>query len=238
MAFHDLYHRAIQLYNEGEYALTVDLARQHLQETPDDGRFWELCGMARWQLKDFAAALEALEEASVWTPLHPQTQYVLAACYVWADLPDLAVILYEHLGEIVANTGVLAAVATRLGALGRHESALGVCRRITVLDPSHHATYFGIAYYLSCLGHPPQALIGPLAMAVDLAPHVLHYRVNLALAWSDAGVPEKAYDLLKSISLEAVSCPCCLRRMQAVFNSVSDYGRSLICRVRLSCLVQ
>jgi Flp pilus assembly protein TadD len=238
MTAHDLYTSALQLYNEGEYALTVDQARQLLQEAPKDGRFWHLCGMACWQLKDFVGALEALEEASLWTPLHPQAQYALAACYVWAGLPDLAGTLYEHLGGILEDTRALAAIATHLGAMERYEAALHVCRRITVLNPGHHAAFFGIAYYLSRLGCSPLALVGPLAMALDLAPRVLHYRVNLALAWSDAGLREQAYDLLKSVSLEAISCPCCLRRMRDIFDSVGDAGRSLLCRVRLSCLLQ
>lgn len=238
MAFHDYYHRVVQLYNEKEYALAVDLARQFLQVAPDDGQLWQLCGTACWRLNDFAGALEALEEASVLTPLHPLAQYALAACYVWADLPDLAGVIYEHLGDTVEDASLLAMVAKSFGTLGQHEAALHVCRRIVALDPTYHTAFFGIAYYLGCLGHQPLTLIGPLAMAVGLAPQVLHYRINLALAWSDAGAAEEAYDLLKSVSVEAVNCPCCLRRMQGVFDAVGDCGRSLTCRVRLSCLLQ
>jgi len=238
MTFDDRYNRVVQVYDEGEYALAVNLARQYLQESPDDGRLWQICGTACWNLKDFDGALEALEEATALVPLHPLAQLALAACYVRKDKQDLACVIYEHLGEIVASTEMLSAIATRLGAMGRYEAALRVCCKIKDLDPSHHQAFFGVAYYLSRLGNPPEALIPSLAMAMDLAPHIQHYRINLAFALSQSGRHDEAHELVKAVPLEAVSCPCWLRRMQQIFQRVGDHGRSLVCKVRLSCLLQ
>jgi Flp pilus assembly protein TadD len=234
----DHYHRVVQLYDEGEYALAADLARHHLQESPEDGRLWQIYGTACWNRRDFDSALEALEQATALVPLHPLAQLALAACYVCKGEQDLACVIYEHLGENVAGTEMLSTVAARLGALGRHEGALRVCCKITDLDPSHHQAFFGVAYYLSRLGNPPEALIPPLAMAMDLAPHIHHYRINLAFALAQAGRQDQAHELLKVVPLEAVRCPCWMRRMQAIFESVGDHARSLVCQVRLSCLLQ
>jgi Flp pilus assembly protein TadD len=238
MTFDDHYNRVVQLYDEGEYALAADLARQHLQGSPEDGRLWQIYGTACWNLRDFDSALEALEQANALIPLHPLAQFALAACYVHKGKQDLACVIYEHLGENVAGTEMLAAIAARLGVLGRYEAALRVCCKIKELDPSHHQAFFGVAYYLHRLGNPPKALIPPLVMAMDLAPHIPHYRINLAFALSQSGRHNEAHELLKTVPLEAISCPCWLRRMQQIFQRVGDHGRSLVCQVRLSCLLQ
>jgi Flp pilus assembly protein TadD len=152
----EIYERAVQLYDAGQYAEAADLARQALQESPDDGRLWQLYGTARCNLQDFDSAREALENASA-----------LIALYHRMGQPDLARVTYEHLAEAVVNTGLLSALAARLGALDESAAALKVCRRITDLDPAHHQAFFGIAFYLCRLGFSSEALIPHLAMAVD-----------------------------------------------------------------------
>jgi tetratricopeptide (TPR) repeat protein len=163
----EIYERAVQLYDAGQYAEAADLARQALQESPDDGRLWQLYGTARCNLQDFDSAREALENASALIALHPLAQYALATCYHRMGQPDLARVTYEHLAEAVVNTGLLSALAARLGALDESAAALKVCRRITDLDPAHHQAFFGIAFYLCRLGFSSEALIPHLAMAVD-----------------------------------------------------------------------
>lgn len=216
------YQRAVQLYDAGQYAEAAAVARQGLQESPDDGHLWQLYGTARCNVQDFATAREALETASVLVPLHPLAQYALAICYYRMDQPDLACVIYEHLAEALLSTGMLSAWAARLGCLGRYKAALKVCRRITDLDPAHHQVFFGIAFYLCRLGFSPKALIPHLAMAMDLAPNVLHYRLNLVFAWADAGCHNEAHELLKPVALEDVRCPCWLARMLAIFQRCGD----------------
>ncbi|MCI0464082.1 MAG: tetratricopeptide repeat protein [Gemmataceae bacterium] len=232
------YERAVQLYDAGRYAEAADLARQALQESPDDGRLWQLYGTARCHVQDFAAAREALEHASALVPLHPLAQYALATCYFRMDQPDLACVIYEHLAETVVNTGMLSALSARLGALDKYASALKICRRITDLDPTHHQAFFGIAFYLCRLGFSSEALIPHLAMAMDLAPQVLHYRLNLAFAWTEAGCHQQAHELLKPVALEDVSCLCWLARMRHIFERVGDHERAAACRQRLACRSQ
>lgn len=232
------YERAVRLFNDGKYTEAADYAWRCLEESPDDGRLWQLYGTARCHLEDFATGREALERASALVPLHPLAQYALATCYFQMDQPDLACVIYEHLAEAVLSTDMLSAVVARLGALDKYELALKVCRRITDLDRSHHQAFFGIAFYLCRLGFSSEALIPHLAMAMDLAPNALHYRLNLAFAWADVGCPHEAHELLKPVALEDVCCPCWLRRMQRIFERVGDHARSVVCQVRLSCILQ
>ncbi|MFQ3593688.1 MAG: hypothetical protein SNJ82_10975 [Gemmataceae bacterium] len=56
--------------------------------------------------------------------------------------------LLEHGGEAVRRKGMLSAIASRLGRLGRYESTLQVCLKIKDIDTSHHQAFFGAAYYL------------------------------------------------------------------------------------------
>ncbi len=236
MTSDDHYDRVVELYDEGEFAEAADQARDYLRESPDHGGLWQLYGTALCSLRDYPAACDALERASALVPLHPLAQYALATCYFQMDLPDLACVIYEHLARTVVNTGMLSAMAARLGALGRHEAALEVCRRITGLDPAHHQAFFGIAFYLCRLGFPPEALIPHLAMAMDLAPDVPHYRLNLAFAWADIGCHREAAELLAPVPPAAVRCPCQLERMRAVFERAGDGERARACQERLAAL--
>jgi tetratricopeptide (TPR) repeat protein len=228
----------IQLYSDGSFMEAANLAWQALQERPDDGHLWQLYGTAQCNLQNFKIARDALETANTLVPLHPLAQYALAICYHRLDQPDLACVIYEHLAKHVAGIEMLCRLAARLGDLDKNSAALHVCRKITKLDPARHQAFFGIAYYLCRLGYPPQALIPHLAMALDLAPNTLRYQLNLAFAWAEIGCDQEAHALLNAVNVEDVCCPCVLRRMREVFERVHDHAQSLVCQVRLACVLQ
>jgi Flp pilus assembly protein TadD len=236
--FPDPYERIVRLFDDGEFALAAEVARHFLDLSPEDGRLWQLFGTACCNLNDFAAGLDALETASSLTPLHPLAQLALATCYARLGKHELATMMFEHLGEATEEPKLLARVARCLGALGRDAAALAVCRKLTRIDPANHSAHFGLAFYLQRLGASPESLIAPLAMALDLAPEVAAYRINLAFAWAKLGRTRQAYELLMKVSLETVGCSCTLQRLRAIFDSIGDHARSLVCQVRLSCLRQ
>jgi tetratricopeptide (TPR) repeat protein len=238
MRIRDYYWSVVKLLDKGEYALAADLADLFLETDPENGWLWQIYGTASYHLQAFDSAVEALETACSMIPLHPLAQYALAACYSRKGKKELASLMYEHLGEITSDARMLASVARCLGALGRNESALEVCRKIVHLNPSYHTAHFGIAVYLKRLGGPLELQIAPLTAAMELAPHIHAYRINLAFTWERLGKNGRAYDLIKEIPLEAVACPCLLKRLCGVFEAAGDVGRSLVCKVRLSCLRQ
>jgi Flp pilus assembly protein TadD len=238
MPTNESFRRAMDLFDEGEFSLAADLARQVLSIDPEDGPMWQLFGAALWRLKDLPAAQDALEEAGVRVPLGALGQFALAECYMASGHVESAGAIYQHLGATALHVGVLSSVAKRLGELTQFGSALQACERIIELDPTSHQAYFGKAYYLARLGQPPETLVAPLATAMDLAPHVWTYRVNLAFTWSEMGRVEQAHALLKPVPLEAIRCPCMLRRMRGIFDRAGDAGRSFLCKMRLSCLLQ
>lgn len=134
-------------------------------------------------------------------------------------------------------TGLLPAVAVDLNRLGEYGLALKACETLTDRNPAHHQAHFGTAYYRCRLGAGPEAIIPALAMAMDLAPDVLHYRLNLAFALADAGHPEEAHVLLEAVDLEEVRpCACWLRRIRDVCEQVGDSARAWVCDRLLASL--
>jgi hypothetical protein len=51
---------------------------------------------------------------------------------------------------------------------------------------------------------------------------------------NEAGQSDEAYDVLRSVSLEAIECPCCLRRMSAIFDQAGDVTRRNACAARMA----
>jgi tetratricopeptide (TPR) repeat protein len=225
------YQAVVQLYDAGCYAEAAAAASEALREFPDDGHLWQLYGTARCSLNDYPAAREALELASVLVPLHPLARIALARSYARLGQEELALTIYEYLVEAGScPTGLLPTVAVDLNGLGEYRLALKACETLTDRDPAHHQAHFGTAYYLGRLGAPPEALIPPLAMAMDLAPHVLHYRLNLAFVLAEAGRPDEAHALLTAVDLERVlPCGCWLRRIRRICEQVGDSARAWVC---------
>ncbi len=227
-----------QLIDAGEFFLASTVARQFLQDEPDDGALWQILGLAHYRQGNTDEALGALETASVYIPLDLRAQFALASCYLQKQKFALARLMFRHLGRKAHDSDLLSATAAKLGSFQQDEAALAVCRRITLLHPAHHQAHFGVAFYLARLGAKPETMLPPLALAHDLAPEVTQYAVNLAFLWAKLDRHELAHTVLKSISMEDISCPCWIQRMQSIFERAGDALSVMMCKARLSCLLQ
>src|SRR5262245_33349106 len=230
MSTEETFQQAIQRFSHQQHAEAAALARQGLEQYPDDARLWQVLGTSLWALKEHAAALTALEMATTLAPLLPLPQRALADCYAQAGKADLAVTIYRHLVECKScPTDLLPNVAASLNKLEQFELALQACEQLTQRNPANHQAYFGIAYYLRKLGALPAKLLEPLAMALDLAPQTVHYRINLAFVWAELGDFDLARQILGPVAIDEVCAPCWLRRMQAIFERVGDRRRAGEC---------
>jgi pentatricopeptide repeat protein len=220
--------RGLELYNQGEFIRADETARTSLAEFPEDGPLWQLHGMARRQVGDFAAALAALETASLLIPLDPAAECALADCYLKAGKTDLARQMYRHLATSGrCPTDGLLMLAARLGSVGDNAHALDVCREKWRREPVCHEALFGMAYYMRRLGRPIQAIIPVVRRAQELAPHLAAYRVLLASLLAEGGQMGEAYEmLLRDVPPDTVKCPCCLHRMLTIFRVAGDEARS------------
>lgn len=225
---------AFELLSGGQPGLAEDVALQALTDFPDDGRLWELLGVACYRQGEYRAALAALESASLLKPLDMGARFYLARCFAESGKRDLAVFVYRQLADDGGTPlWLLPKVASQLGQMGCDRDALDVCRAMLRRNQACHEAHFGVGFYLRRSGALPAAVAAAFEQAHLLAPHFNLYRVMLAAVWQDMGRTEDAYELLKSVSSETIDCACSLRRMMIVFHAARDRQRGLACARRL-----
>ena len=218
--------RCFDLLKEGRLDEADRLAGEAVESDPDNGELWEMCGLLRQRSGDHAGACEALEMASMLVPMGHAPQCSLADCYARTGKTELAHEMYRHLADDPrCPTFLLPAVASGLGTLGDHTGALGVCHAWSSREPGCHEALFGTAYYQRRLGASLAEVIPVMERAHELAPDRAVYRIVLASLYGRVDRWDEAYDLLRGIPAGEVSCPCCIRRVMAIFWRSGDLSR-------------
>lgn len=235
----DCLQRAIDFFNLKQYADAAAIAQDGLAQSSDDGPLWQVLGASLWFRNEHDAARTALEIASLLTPLHPLPQRILAELYAHMGKTDLAVLMFRHLLDSNrCPTELLSGIAASLNRLRKFKLALKACRILTDRRPDHHQGHFGTAFYLSCLKMPPRYLVAPLRRAFDLAPDLLHYRLNLAFVLAALKRGDTARSLIASVDLAKLHCPVWVDRMKALFDEVGDRANVGACDRRLQELAK
>src|SRR5262249_33284521 len=158
-------------FQQHNYAAADEIALRALDRYPGNGLLWQLHGTARWFMGDGPAARSALEIARALKPLQPLAACALASCYVEAGETEKAREIYVALlGDDRCPPAVLPKVAAGLGRIEEHWLALQVCRKLARREPTHHAAFFGMAFYMARLGYPAQSCLPRLLRAHQLAP--------------------------------------------------------------------
>lgn len=218
------------LLEQGDYEQAAKLAAAGVDAHPEDGRLWEMLGVALHRLDEHAGAVDALETATLLKPLVTGARYALAGSYDMVGRREMSVFLYRMVAEDDQTPlCLLPKVASRLGQMEEYSAALDVCRLVVLRNPEHHEAHFGQAFYLRRLGAARECVAVPLGRAHDLAPHVALYRVFLAVLRQEQGRTEEACELLTAVPLEEVHCPESLRRMMTIFYAGRDQQRGDEC---------
>ncbi|RUL83185.1 tetratricopeptide repeat protein [Tautonia sociabilis] len=219
--------RCLELLEEGHPEVAEALVSGALRSDPEDGTLQQLRGLLRRERGDLDAALADLEAASAVVPLNPAARCALADCYVAAEKPELARLLYRDLAEHPGcPTALLPPVAAGLGAVGEFSLALSTCRELARRDPTAHQAYFGIAFYLRRLGHPVEDVLDPVRRAFELAPGSTLYRVTLSALLDHVGRRREAIELMRDVDPASVGCSCCLHRVATLFRQAGDDTRA------------
>jgi len=229
-----LYQTGIEALRMGQFAEAASLSEEAVTQFPEEGRLWELLGIACCRSGQTARGLEALETASLLKPLDPAARFCLAECYAAIGKPELAVFVYQQLAESdLTPLALMPRIASRLGQLNQFAEALDVCRSIVRRDDTRHEAHFGISYYLRRLGRPVEQVAEAVGRAHELAPEVSLYRIVLAGLWHEMGRTADACEILRGVPLDTIDCPAALRRMMVVFRAARDSSRSEACCRRL-----
>lgn len=229
----DILSRCFELAGAGRLDEAGDLAEYALAHEGENGSLWRFVGLLRHGAGDFAGGCEALETAQLLVPLDPPATCALAECLARTGCRALACEIYQHLAASDRTTErLLPNIAAGLGYLGEYSGALGVCLDLTRRSPELPEAHFGVAFYLRRLGEPPEAALPYIARAHELAPAVALYRISLATLLDHGGRREEAYELLRGVDLDEVTCRCCLRRMTTIFFAAGDADRGESCRRR------
>jgi tetratricopeptide (TPR) repeat protein len=228
---------AFALLEAGDFDEAVGLAECGLRSYPDEGRLWELRGIAQGCRLCVREALGSLERASLLVPLSPFGQIALAGCYVQCNHLRSAGCIYAFLvTRDDLPPSLLADLAEGFDHAGQPEWALEVCRAAVRRVPDCHPALFAIAHYLSKLDHPADEIVPVLQRAFDLCPDEVLYRVDLALLLARCGQVHEAYLLLVDADLEELlklHCPPRLNELTQVFRQQGDQMRARACEARL-----
>ena len=231
--------QAADLFEVKQHADVAAIAREGLAAFPHEGRLWQALGNALWYLDRWRESHHALESASALIPLSPLGQRVLAECYCRAGKPDLAILLFRHLlqkGRCPSE--LLPGIAASLGRLRKDKLALRACRILARRHPKRHHAHFGTAYYLQRLGATARQVVPSLKRAVRLAPHLLHYRLNLAFVWASTGQIASARKVIAKIDSTSILHPAWLVKMKSIFELAGDAARARSCARQLQRIAQ
>lgn len=231
------YHQALFYYHQGSYVEAFDTLQLHLAQYTDDASAWELKGVLCHALCDFQNGKDALEQARTLQGLSVSGQLALADCYAHLNEADLAVDVYCYLAQLpIIDAEVLSRLARGLGMVGQFALAADVCQRACHVEPDSHNARYGVAYYMSKAGYPPELIQPILLVAIEMAPQIFFYRVALVTVLSRLHQNEKAYLAIAdatTFEIQSLKCSCCLQRLAHIYREAGDNHRANLCCERL-----
>lgn len=228
------------LLQAGDFEEAIRLADCGLRSFPEEGRLWELRGIAQGCRLCVREALASLDRASSMVPLSVFGQIALAGCFVRCNRLHSA----QCLAHFLASRDefplrLLADLAQGFDRAGRPEWSLEVCRAAVRRVPDCHPAVFAIAHYLWILDYPVEAIVPVLQQAFELCPEKTLYRVDLALLSGRCGRAADAYQLLVDVDLRELlelHCPRRLNDLAWFFGQMGDEVRASACQARVDQL--
>lgn len=220
----------------GEYQKAFGLLHTHLQENRDDGRAWELLGVALQVVGDFEGSVSALERASLLVPLVSNARICIAMGYGKLGRTQLSRELLTALIDDVSMTAdQLTDVATGLDFVDATGMAVRACRRAIELEPESAHPYYALGYYASKCGQPAEYVVSLAHKAISLDPGCVKFRVGLASLLTKLSRSDEAYVVVKDLSdeqIDLIDCRCCIERIIPLYDAAGDVRRAGLCRAR------
>lgn len=232
----DSYERAKGLYENGMTAAALELLEFHLADQPHDAASIELRGIIFHSIRAFEQARNELEAAGLIRPLTASGLLALAESYWFTGKRQISLQLYDKLAKREdVHHCLLSGLAMGLGRAKRYHDALEVCRRAAAHNPVCHHARYGVAYYMSKIGYPPELIYPIIHGVADMAAGIFHYRMAVATILCRMQFFDRAYLAVADASVEelnSVTCRCCLERLIGLYKAENDGKRLLVCQRR------
>lgn len=224
-------------YAAGDLDAALKLAEAALEVNEYDGAIWQLCGLIHRDRNEFASCVDAIERASLLVPLDAIARVALAEAYGKIGSMGLARDLFVALFDDGTMTvDLLMQTAVGLDAIDQPRLAMKACQIAAERDPERSQPYYDMGYYAARCGYPVHVVESLARRAISLEPNRVNYRIGLASLLAKHERLDEAHAIVRSITpaqIETVRCQCCLERMAALFEQVSDFGRATECREQL-----
>lgn len=221
----------------GELEAAEHAALMALRIDPDDGRIRELLGIALGRTQRRVEARVQLEWASCLVPLKPESQLMLADCYLGEEQVDLGLQMLMHLSSRKdASVEHLRDAAKAADGCDHPWIAREIGIR-TVRRFNDAQTWYELGYYSMRMGGPFQHAEAHARRAIDLDPENVEYRIGLSALLMKNDRLSDAYDLVRKFGrkeIDRVCCESCLRTVLSVYEAVDDERRAELCIERLA----
>ncbi|REJ67416.1 MAG: hypothetical protein DWQ31_11235, partial [Planctomycetota bacterium] len=145
--------RAKRLLDGGDFAAALAVLRAAEDICRDNGRAWELRGLAYFAAGDIPQATAAFEQATALVRLGLRAQCRLAECYLRARRREVAAVIFAHLAtfELTAEAEVQR-VAVGLLRTGVCEVCLEYCQANLHRFSGNHVLFFTASQAMRRLG--------------------------------------------------------------------------------------
>jgi len=233
----DSYSQAEYWLASGHFDQAAEAAERRIAVDSEDGRAWEIRGLAAAWRREPQLARQSLETAMSLVPLRPAAAIALADLYHDIDR-QLAQRLYlQAVMHPRVDSSLKLVAASGLDRLDWPHLSIRICRQVIQQDADSAQACFDLSYYLGRTGAPDKMVESLARRAIELAPDRCQFRIGLAGFLAQRKRPQDAFALVRHLSsseLEMVTCQCCLHRLQLVFEAVDDAERAAWCRSRLA----
>ncbi|MEC7428260.1 MAG: tetratricopeptide repeat protein [Planctomycetota bacterium] len=213
-------------YRAGELAAAIAWASRRLSVEPNDGRAWELLGLAYRDSGDIGAAVDAFERATMLVVLHPLSRVCLTECYAVQKRYELARDLYlTQADEGTGDSQLLLLIAAGLEGINEPQLAMDICRRAGELDPGSGQAMYDLCFYAMRCGCTASLAESLAWKAVELDPGNVEFRIGLASILIRLDRIEKAMWVLRYLAksqFQNVNCVCCLERIATLYEAVGE----------------
>jgi Flp pilus assembly protein TadD len=214
-------------YERGAVALRYGLADEAvryglLAVSLDPGHFdgWNLLGSAYYQKGDFAQAAEAYEKAAAIKPQAPGIQRNLGLAYVEVKETEKAEAALKKAWDTEGDSES----AYQLGKLcysgGRFDEALAYALSAIQKDGKSAKAYNLKGVTLNQLGRYAEAA-GSFQAGIVLMPEDVGLKVNLGIAYLNAGEPAKAKAVLEAV-LPKITDAAVRAQVEECLKSIKD----------------